>query len=164
MASADEIPAWLKLHRLLVSLQDGVGATNAIVCDLAGSLLCYGLSRRPQNGPAALEVPSLRLTEAEFERERSTLGEMFERVLRARAPGNDKPGARFTVALADEEPFAYAQSFGGYVLLLWFSGPFTPFPLAAKIRPALPAIEALTVMLPPPEGPSRGAMAMPMRG
>ena len=165
MASADEIPAWLKLHRLLVSLQDGVGATNAIVCDLSGGVLCYGLSRRPQNGPAALQVPSLRLTEAELERELSTLSEMFERVLRARPPGKNKPGARFTVALVDEDPFAYAQSFAGvYVLLLWFSGPFTPFPVAAKTRLALPAIEALTVMLPPPEGPSRGAMAMRMRG
>ncbi|MDI1475437.1 hypothetical protein [Polyangium sp. y55x31] len=165
MASADEIPAWLKLHRRLVSLQDGVGATNAIVCDLSGSLLCYGLSRRAPSDPgAAVEALALRGTEADLERELSALSEMFDRVLRARPPGKDKPGAHFTVALADEEPFAYAQSFAGvYVLLLWFSGPFTPFPVAARIRSALPTIEALTVMLPPPEGPSRGAMSMRMR-
>ncbi|MDI1444066.1 hypothetical protein [Polyangium sp. 6x1] len=165
MRFADEIPAWLQLHRRLVSLQDEVGAMNAIVCDLSGSLLCYGLSRRPQTGLAAWEAPSLRLTELELQRELSTLGEMFARVLRARPPGKDRPGASFTVVLADDEPFVYAQSFAGvYVLLLWFSGPFTPFPVAPRVRSALPSIEALTVMLPPPEGPSRESGAMRMRG
>ncbi|MDI3290674.1 hypothetical protein [Polyangium sp. 15x6] len=164
MDSANEIPAWLRLHRCLVSLQHDVGATNAIICDLSGSIFCCGLSRRPQDDIAGRSHASLGETEAELARELPAIGEMFERVLRARPRGKDKPGAHFTVALADEEPFAYAQSFAGvYVLLLWFSGPFTPFPVAAKLRAALPVIESLTVMLPPPEGPTRGQGAMSMR-
>ncbi|MDC0743850.1 hypothetical protein [Polyangium mundeleinium] len=165
MASADEIPAWLKLHRRLVSLQDGVGATNALVCDLSGSIFCCGLSRRWEGIPALRLAATLGETQAQLARELPAIGEMFERVLRARPPGKEKPGARFTVALVDEEPFAYAQSFAGvYVLLLCFSGPFTPFPVASKVRAALPEIEALTVMLPPPEGPDRETIAMRLRG
>ena len=157
MHSANEIPAWLKLHRRLVDLQDGVGAKIALVCDLSGALLCYGRSRRPQEGPLPPGDATWHGTEADLERELKAVGEMFERVLHARGPGQDKPGARFTVALTDEEPYVFAQSFAGvYVLLVRFSGPFTPFPVASKVRAALPPIEALTVMLPPPEGLKKG--------
>lgn len=164
MPSADEIPAWLKLHRRLVDLQGGVGARNAIVCDLSGALLCYGLLRR-SHGNVLPGLATLPGTEADEERELSALSEMFDRVLQARGPGNDKPGARFKVALGDEEPYVFAQSFAGvYVLLVSFNGPFTSFPVASKVRAALPAIEALTVMLPSPEGPDRGALSVRKRG
>jgi len=149
MASVDEIPAWLKLHRRLVTLQDGVGATNVIVSDAAGHLLCHGLSRRAHDGAD----PRNRGAEADRDREVRALGEIFDRTLRTRPLAKDD-----TLAMADEEPFTFVQSFGGNrLLLLWFNGPFTPFPVALKVRGALPAIEALAAQIPAAEESSRGA-------
>lgn len=161
MPSADEIPAWLKLRRRLMALQEGVGGTHAVVCALSGGVLCYGQPRRPLPESAAPESLATSQGPEALAREHKQLGGLLERVLGARPPGKDRPGTSFTVALADDEPFAFAQSFAGkYVLLVSFNGPFTPFPVAAKVRGALPAIEALTLKLPPTDGPGRGVMVL----
>ncbi len=65
---------------------------------------------------------------------------------------------------APEDSFI-AESFASiYVLLLGFEGEFDPFTAGAKLRAALPRIQALTLALPPPDGPVAGDGVRRMRG
>jgi hypothetical protein len=55
-------------------------------------------------------------------------------------------------------------SFAGvYVLLLWFAEAFSELAVRRAVHQALPAIEALTVALPPPDGLAVGSGADPAR-
>lgn len=57
------------------------------------------------------------------------------------------------------------ESFAGiYVLVVGFDGTFDPFRARARVREALPRIEALTLALPPPDGPAAGEGASKLRG
>lgn len=77
-----------------------------------------------------------------------------------------RKGGRLSIARVHEPPedSYLAESFAGiYVLALWFDGPFDAFTTRVRLRAALPRIEALTVALPPPDGPAGGEGAAKLR-
>jgi len=66
-----------------------------------------------------------------------------------------RPGAEFSIVLEKEAPFLYLQSVEGiYVLMLEFETAFEPEHVSAAVAQVLPQIKALTLALPPPNGPS----------
>jgi hypothetical protein len=63
-------------------------------------------------------------------------------------------GKHLDVAKVDGDDRYVATSFAGiYVLVEWFDRAFEPALVRARIRRAPPEIEALTLGLPPPDGP-----------
>jgi hypothetical protein len=66
-------------------------------------------------------------------------------------------GGRLSVANVDGDDRYIAESFAGiYVVVVWFEGPFELDLARARVRRAQPRIEALTLALPPPDGPGTG--------
>jgi hypothetical protein len=58
------------------------------------------------------------------------------------------------VTKVDGDDRYVATSFAGiYAVIVWFAGPFEPDMIRAKLRRALPEIEALTLAMPPSGGP-----------
>ncbi len=88
-------------------------------------------------------------------------------ILRRALASTDKPlaqGGRVHWVDAQGDPPAFVVSFAGvYMLLLWFTEPFSELAVRRAVHQALPAIEALTVALPPPDGLAVGSGADPAR-
>lgn len=73
-------------------------------------------------------------------------------------------GARFEVANVDGDDRYFAASFAGiYAVAVWFDATFDSALVRAKVRRALPEIEALTVSLPPSGGPGSDEGAVKVR-
>ena len=145
MLLGDEIPEWKALRDALRDLVTHAGGCAAAVVDASGSLWCIW-----PVAPTTLP-PAERFLERE-------LAEPQRVALRR--------GGRLRVAHPAEpsEDSYLAASFGGiYVLVLWFKGSFDPDFQQARLRRELPRIEALTVALPPPDGPEAGEGAAKQR-
>lgn len=127
-----DVPEWLALQDRLVTLTTFTGAHNAYVVDAWLNIWCSAHSY-----DAALEGLARDLT-------RTALGTLRPSLQR---------GGRLDRSL----PCTYMRSYAGvYVLLLRFSGEFEDRAVQSAVAAALPAIEALTVALPPPDGPGAG--------
>lgn len=69
-------------------------------------------------------------------------------------------GATVTMHNLTGPDYYVAQSFASlYVAIIWYGGPFDVFSATEALRAALPEIEAITLSLPPWDGPDAGAGA-----
>ncbi|WP_437953469.1 hypothetical protein WME98_24390 [Sorangium sp. So ce296] len=135
MPLSDDVPEWKALRDTLRDLVARAGAAAAAVIDESNNIWCAW--------PVASTVPPL-------------AARFAERELAGRPGPSLRRGGRLRVAHPAGSPddSYMAESFGGiYVLVLWFNGPFDPDFQRARLRRELPRIEALTVALPPPDGP-----------
>jgi len=133
---------WTALQRALGALCNEAGASHVAIFDESCLMWCAYFA-----GSESSEATAERL-----ERDGMTL---FTRHI---APQKERMrrGARVHVCRCDpaESELYVLESFAGiYVLALWFSDTFPELSALAKVRRALPDIEALTLALPPPDGP-----------
>ena len=142
MKLGPQVPAWSALASSLLQLVEGTGAATAVVMDESNALWCCGSRVAGVEGEAFA---------------------LLERALRAA----NKPlrrGGRVDTVHRVAAPFFAARSFAGiYVLIVWFESSFDAASVHAAISRALPTIEALTLLLPPPDGPGVDAGAKKMR-
>jgi hypothetical protein len=138
------VPEWAALRAALDALVGTTGAVRAAVVDEGNFLWCWS---DPKDDEDILVYMN-----AFHEREIASLRPPLHR------------GGHVRLALRD--PFwrsgrSYvAESFAAiYVLVVWFDGAQDLSLRAAQIHAALPRIEALTLAIPPPDGPAttRGA-------
>jgi hypothetical protein len=88
-------------------------------------------------------------------------------ILRRALASADKPlqqGGRIHWTDTEGDPPSFAVSFAGvYVLVLWFGEAYSELAVRRAVHQALPAIEALMIALPPPQGLAVGSGADPAR-
>lgn len=129
---ATDSQEWLRLQHRLGDLASEAGAQNAFVLDAWANLWCAAHS---YDGSAA---------------QLATLA--TERALASVRPPLPRGGH-----IDGEFFFGYIWSFAGvYVLVLRFTRTFDAEPVRVLVVKALPSIEALTLALPPPDGPGSG--------
>jgi hypothetical protein len=132
-------PVWKKLYEALSGLAVKCGAPFAFVIDEGNGLWCVGL---------ADSIPTTSTTHEDRAADRFYKNEMVPRLARLRR------GSRIDVVKTDGDDRYIGVSFAGiYVVVVWFNGAFDPALVRARIRRALPTIEALTLALPPSGGP-----------
>jgi hypothetical protein len=132
-------PTWKKLYGALAKLAAESGGSFAFVIDRGNCLWCVGLAN---SGPTTVTMPEDRAADRFYETE------MVPRLAAIRR------GTPFDVAKTVGKDRYLAASFAGiYAVVVWFSAPFNPALIRARIRRALPEIEALTLALPPSDGP-----------
>jgi hypothetical protein len=140
---------WNKLYASLADLARACSGAFAFVLDEGNGLWCVGLPGTPPTGGTR---------DQDRAADRFYRDEMVPRLKSLRR------GAPIHLAKVDGDDRYVAQSFAGiYMLVVWFDGPLDPFLVRAKIREALPGIEALVVALPPQGGPGTDAGAVKMR-
>lgn len=133
MALGPDVPEWLELRGQLLALTESSGAHNSYVLDAWANVWC---AARGFDWPGAVGVAQV--------------------VVAGLRPALQR-GGRVDRALHRREGHGYVRSFAAvYLLLLRFSGPYAVAPVRQAIAEALPRIEALTLALPPPEGPGSG--------
>ena len=133
-----------ELDQRLTTLAGWCGASCAFVLDTTGQ--DYGASSPLPDGWQALAEAVVPL------------------VIEATREHPLRKGGHLHLLRSVEPPFAAAESFAGvYMVLLLFDAPFHAGDVSALVRQALPAIEALTVALPPPD-PTRVARVVGLRG
>ncbi len=143
MPLGPEVPEFRELCTTLERLALASGSSNAVVLDAWYELWCRArvLSFHDQD--------------------------LVISILRRALATTDKPlvqGGRVHWVDTEGDPPAFAVSFAGvYVLLLWFPEPFSELAVRRAVHQALPAIEALTIALPPPDGLAVGSGADPAR-
>jgi hypothetical protein len=132
-------PVWRKLYDALAGLARVCGAPFAFVIDEGNGLWCVGLA---DSGPTTSTAHEDRAADRFYE------SEMVPRL------GGMRRGGRLDLVKVDGNDRYVAMSFAGiYVLVVWLAGAFEPALVRARIRRALPAIEALTLAMPPSGGP-----------
>ena len=134
--SIQSFPQWQRLAAALGTLAAECGAANVYLLDAWANLWCAG--QDPYDGS-----------------DNTRIMEFTHRQLAAlRVPLNR--GGRIDRAY----PNAYLRSFAGvYVIVVDLSGRFDVSLVRAAVGKALPNIEALTLALPPPDGPESGGAA-----
>ena len=143
MALGYGVEEWSALATLLAALAQRVGASNACVTDAWGHLWCRGHA----------------LSQEQQERVLALAREVVEVAPKPLPRGGRLDGGAF----ADGGGW-YARSFAGvYVLLVIFEAPFDELSLRRALLGFLPRIEALTVALPPPDGPEATSGAAKQR-
>jgi hypothetical protein len=149
MALGPMHPVWSKLYVALAKLAAACGAPFAFVLDEGNGLWCVGLTG---------SEPTTATTEQDRAADRFYRKEVVPREALLRR------GNRVQVVCAEGQDRYVALSFAGiYVVVVWFDAPFEPFLVLARIRRALPEIEALTLALPPSGGPGTDAAAARIR-
>ena len=149
MALGLDDPTWRKLYVSLASLAASCGGTFAFVVDEGNGLWCVGLA---DSGPTTSTMHEDRSADRFYR------AEMVPRLAELRR------GSRMDVLRVDGYDRYVARSFAGiYVVVVWFDGDFEPSLVRARIRRALPEIEALTLSLPPSGGPGRDQAAGRLR-
>jgi hypothetical protein len=133
MALGSHVPEWTALAQSLNHLTERACADNAIVVDAWGHLWCRA---RPFS-----------------EAEPRWVLDLAKRITAAAEPPLPRGGRVDT-----HEPSGrvrwYARSFAGvYVVVLLYGQPFDPSHARIRVHEALPELEALTIALPPPDGP-----------
>ena len=129
---ATDAPEWLALQERLVSLTTFAAAHNAYVVDAWLNIWCSAHSFDGSEEAIAMDLT------------RTALGTLRPSLQR---------GGRLDRTL----PRMYMRSYAGvYVLVLRFPGEFDRHAVQSAVVAALPAIEALTLALPPPDGPGAG--------
>lgn len=135
--SGPDFPEWQRLADVLSALSTECGATNGYVLDAWANLWCAGNDLH--SGGESDRVMSL------AQRELATLPVALNR------------GGKLDRAHGE----TYFRSFAGiYVLVLRFNDDaIDAAQVRAAVAKALPAVEALTLLLPPPDGPTSGGVA-----
>jgi hypothetical protein len=142
-------PTWKKLYETLAALALACRAPFAFVIDRGNGLWCVGLA---DSGPTTSTTHEDRAADRFFE------SEMASR------PGEMRRRSRLDVAKVDGDDRYVAVSFAEiYVLVVWFDRAFETALIRARIRRALPEIEALTLALPPSDDPGSDAGAKKAR-
>ncbi len=132
-------PAWRELYGALARLAAECGGSFAFVIDEGNGLWCVGLAN---SGPTTVTMPEDRAAARFYQ---------SEMVPRLRAM---RRGTPFDVAKVDGDDRYVGASFAGiYAVVVCFDGAFAPALVRARIRRAVPEIEALTLGLPPSGGP-----------
>jgi hypothetical protein len=135
-------PYWKKLYEVLAELSRTAGGAFAYVIDDGNALWCAA-------SPGV--EPTTKTDKADRAADRFYAKEIVPRIVAMRR------GKPFDVAKVDGDDRYVGVSFAGiYVVVVGFEGDFDAALVRARIRRALPAIEALTLDLPPPEGPVGG--------
>jgi hypothetical protein len=125
------------LARELDKLSDSVEALNSLVFDQAGLIWCTGV--------------------AIYSDERPIIYEQIVEVLNKQNPPLVK-GGRIDRVVQGTSHFLYCRSFAQiYVVGVWFDEPAPDLLVRRSVSNALARIEALTMLLPPPEGPDTNA-------
>jgi hypothetical protein len=134
-------PEWLALSAELVALSRAAHAHNAYVADATGMSWCAAHDFSEQLPQAVSDLLTWKL-------------EQIPKSL----PKGGVLDAVVSHATGTPTGHAYFASFAGvYILVLRFAGPFDVENVRARVRAALPRLEALTLALPPPDGPERDA-------
>jgi len=134
-----ENPTWKKLYEALASLAAECGGPFAFVIDEGNGLWCVGIA---DQGPHTMTSHEDRAAERFYQ------NEMVPRLTAIRR------GTRMEVTKVDGDDGYVASSFAGiYAVVVWFDRAFEPAMVRAKVRRALPEIKALTLALPPSDGP-----------
>lgn len=124
-----------ELRRVLSDLRAVAGAHGAYVLDCWGNFWCW--------------VPPADVYKAVVARV------TLERV--AQLERSPQRGGRLDRILSGRDGDALLRSFAGiYILYLRFAAPFDRDAVRQHVAAALPAVEALTLALPPSGGPGRG--------
>ncbi len=125
------------MARELDTLSDSVEAINSLVFDQAGLIWCTGV--------------------AIYSDERPILYGQIVEVLNKQSPPLVK-GGRIDRVVRGDSHFFYCRSFAQtYVVGVWFDAPPPDLLVRQSVSNALPRIETLTMLLPPPEGPDTNA-------
>lgn len=133
MAHGEDFPEWERLGAALFALAEACGTRNAFVLDAWANLWCAANRYDGPDGDLAMELAHAQLAALPIPLNRGG--------------GIDRVAHR-----------SFLKSFAGiYVLALLFDGPFSPAAVRAAVDNALPGIEALTLLLPPPDGPEAGS-------
>jgi len=122
-----------ELARELRALAESVHATNAFVFDAWGIIWC-----------------SATLT---FGDEETRLYAQVPEVLEAVAPPLPRGGKLDRIFEHSASPMYCVSFAASYVLGLWLSPEVSEFQMRRLVKQALPRIEAITLSLPPPDGP-----------
>jgi hypothetical protein len=139
VALGPDDPTWSKLYAALASLAAACGGTFAFVIDEGNGLWCVGLADASPTTATAHEDRAA---------DRFYRSEMVPRLAGLRR------GSRMDVVKVDGDDRYVAMSFAGiYAVVVWFDRSFEPAFVRARIRRAIPEIEALTLALPPSGGP-----------
>jgi hypothetical protein len=131
--AANDSSEWQDLRAALESVSSKARAFSAYVFDAWGKLCCaaHGFSEMPRD-------------------------DLFD-LIRAAVARSGTPlqrGGALDSCLSGRTGHAYLKTFGScYVLELRYAGPFDHKSARAAVAEALPAIEALTLRLPPPGRP-----------
>jgi len=128
-----DTPEWQALQRELVGVSRAAHAFNAYVVDAWDNLRCaaHDFSEKPRDDLVDLILEALGKDGTPLTR-----------------------GGKLDACLDGRAGHAYLKTFGScYVLLLRYPGPFDQKVARAAVSAALPAIEALTLRLPPSGGP-----------
>jgi hypothetical protein len=138
MAVGRSNAAWSALFGALCDLVERCGGTCAAVIDEGNGLWC--------------------VSHAGFD---AAADRFYREEIAARPEVQLTKGGRLHVVRENPPAHAYVgESFASiYVVILWFDREFDPFTTRARVRDALPRIEALTLAIPPPFGPDAGVGA-----
>jgi hypothetical protein len=124
---------WQALRRELQILANTTSAFNAYVVDAWGVAWC-----------------AARYFESIYPEDLATLVHLAEERRRVRVTY----GGKLDTALSGPRGHAYVRTYAScYVVLLRYAGPFDETKAREATTAALPRLEALTLRLPPPDGP-----------
>jgi hypothetical protein len=142
-------PVWTKLYIALARLAGACGGPFAFVIDEGNGLWCVGIHG---SSPTAATEPE------DLAADRFYQAEMVPRMAAMRK------GMHLDVVKTEGDDRYAALSFASiYALVVWFEGTFDASLVRARLRRALPEIEALTLALPPSGGPGTDEGAIKMR-
>lgn len=126
-------PEWEELRAELETVVGASSCFNAYVFDAWDNFWCAAHSFMEARGEDLVH-----LIHAAAARERVTLTR----------------GGKLDTAISGRLGHAYLRTYGScYIVFLRFSGPFDVNETRTVVRAALPRLEALTMRLPPPDGP-----------
>ncbi len=126
-------PEWENLRVELAALVQGAEAFNAYVFDVWNNFWCaaHSYAYAPDE----------------------ELAHLIQLVAKERHVALTH-GGHLDTALSSSSAHAYVKTYGScYVLLLRFAGDFDEDRVRARVHAELTRLEALTLLLPPPEGP-----------
>lgn len=145
MTLGPHVPEWARLHAALSELVSACEASFAAIIDEGNGLWCVAYSKHiPRGGDEAADLFY-----------RTEVSPRAKAMLR---------GARLSIDKRDGDDRYIAESFASiYVVVVWFHEPSAPDLLQARVRRALPRLEALTLALPSPDDPGGDVGARKLR-
>lgn len=145
MALGPGHPTWTALYDALAELALACGGSFAFVLDEGNGLWCVGIADEP---------PTTNTRYANSFADRFYVVEVVPRLASIR-----RGGAWEAVRLEPKDRYVALSFAGIYALVVAFDAEVLPHMVRARMRRALPAIEALTLALPPSGGPGSEAAA-----
>ena len=132
-------PTWKLLYEALAGLAARCGASFSFVLDEGNGLWCVG-------------IPNVTPTTATSGEDRAA--DRFYRDEIVPRAASLRRGVPIDLANVEGKDRYVARSFAGiYAVVVWFDDDFEPDLVRARIRRAIPEIQALTLALPPSGGP-----------